>query len=227
MSIVKKVFKPCPGPLHNGENLPLDKFSKSSVTVDGRSKICIECQKKELEEMPKKEKKTRGCPPGGWPKKEKPNIADWMEGKIDHPSKPLPEISKKEPELMPESSPSKNTPLKFDLSKFKKITFDRRVLGEPMIRIGKKNEISFNVCASNEYKLMECKSFDVYMDKTTGKTAIVFIPRNDTDGTFKAQHQPSYCYFNSIKLVRELSVPAGRYPVSRVDGALVVEVSHE
>lgn len=156
----------------------------------------------------------------------KPNIPDWINGKIDHPSKPCAEIPKNIPFPMPKSSPSKNNPLKFDLSAFKKITFDRRVLGEPMVRISAKNEIAFNVCAADKFNLMKCKSFDVYMDKDEVRTMIAFVPLGNEDGTFKTQYQPSYVYFNSIKLIRELSVPAGRYPVSLVDGALVVEVAH-
>lgn len=225
-NILNKVFKPCPGPLHNGESLPLNKFSKPTASVDGRSKLCIECQKKELADMPKKEKKTRGCPPGGWPKKEKPNIADWMEGKIDHPSKPCAEIQKDTPAPMPESRPTQNSPLKFDLSKFKKIEIETRITEVPTVRIGTR-DVSFNTAASRDFGLMKFTGLDVYVGPLRGnKKQIVFILRSDAGATFKLHQTKGYCMFTNRTLLDKINVKTGKYPVQMVDGALIAEVEN-
>jgi hypothetical protein len=158
----------------------------------------------------------RGMPKGGWPKKDLPESA-----------KPLPENFKYKPEPMPGSSPSKNTPIKFDLSRFQKVSFERRVMGKPMVRIGR-NECSFNVTAHLDYGLDKFQSYDVYIDRGKTMTQIAFVPRTDDDGTFKSQRQKKqqYSYITSVKLIRYLNVKPGKCRLMMVDGVLVAEAEN-
>ena len=103
----------------------------------------------------------------------KPNIPGRIDGKLDHKPDHL---------LFPTPDHLKTQQPKFDLSHFQKVSFERRVMGKPMVRIGR-NECSFNVTAHLDYGLEEIKSYDVYIDRGKTMTQIAFVPRTDDDGT--------------------------------------------
>lgn len=99
------VNKHCPGCCEPGETIPIKEFTRSTVTSDGRSKLCIDCQKLKLQDLPAKEEKPKQkeqpLPVETTIKSNHKNIKAWIDGKIDHPSKPLPEISAKKEKVIP------------------------------------------------------------------------------------------------------------------------------
>jgi hypothetical protein len=154
----------------------------------------------------------RGMPKGGWPKKDPAQV------KLDHPPEHL---------LFPTPDHLKMPQPKFDLSSFQKVSFERRVMGKPIVRIGR-NECSFNVTAHLDYGLDKFQSYDVYIDRGKTMTQIAFVPRTDDDGTFKSQRQKKqqYSYITSVKLIRYLNVKPGKCRLQMVDGVLVAEAEN-
>lgn len=218
-AILKNVFKSCPGPLHNGENLPLNKFSKSSSSPDNRSKLCIECQKKELEDMPLKEKKRRGCPPGGWKKKEtlpeKQDVIDQTMAETRSPSKPLPEISKEKPKAMPEAGANPESS-KFDLSGFQAVTKKDIIPIKHTVTFRDKS-ISFSsslFLGPKEYTSTDIK---------TNKGVIVFELK-EAGGEFALLDHRKRKDINSTYLVDFLQVVKGKYSADVWDNLVRVEV---
>ncbi len=224
MSKFNGINKHCPGCCEPGETLPVQEFRRDKTRNDGRAELCISCEEMKFEKtslhepVPKQavppvaEKKRRGCQPGGWPKKNSPDSA-----------KPCTEIQTNKPESTPEPGASKNTPLKFDLSTFEKITTERRIPEKPMIRIGKDNEVAFLMQAVKFFRLDKCQSLDVYVNRGTSKSQIAFCPMPGDYGSIKLHSLPSYCYFNSVVAMRKMGIKPGKYEITECGGRLFIE----
>ena len=202
-------YKHCPGccdPHDKSDTLPIHCFSKDKTQADGYAVYCDECIEigiiNPTPSYPASVKKK----PGRQPKQ--------VEKTTPKPDIATPKAEKKQPP-------------KYDLTKFKKITIEHRIIATPCANCTKKT-IAFNQAAMKEFKeLANADRFDVHMMRGDKKAVIVFIPMGKESGEFKANRTKKYSSITSLQLMRQLKIKDGRYPVSSQDGVLVIEADNE